>query len=392
MKNLDLDILHRKLEGSLNTTEEEEFNLWMKASAKNREYFERLKVYHEKSIEDFGIDTVPNTTDLFMKRINKKSRQNTYEIFLRYAAVILLPLIIGAGLWIYSNGQINSGLADQKNKLLTEEETHQTVLITSNGESYKLESGEEQAVVEDQGVKIRKYLRAGLKYEKQEKQENKKIAYNTLRTSKGDDYQVELSDGTIVYLNCGSELRYPVSFGDNERRVELKGEAFFDVSKTGNKFIVEVNNMEVEVLGTKFNVMAYDDENTIQTTLVSGKVKVAVDEKGVNKSLILRPGDQANWNSKSGKLQSKQVNTNLYTSWVDGYFRFENQKLEDIMRNIARWYDVKIFYQNPELKNKRLTGKLHKVKDFTVISDMIEKISGVEIDKNKNAVVISMKE
>ncbi|PXY03228.1 hypothetical protein DF185_03860 [Marinifilum breve] len=389
MKNLDLDILRKKLDDRLTSTEEEKINLWLESSADNREYFKRMKSYHEKPLEDLSLESVPNTTDLFMKRLNRKSRISIYHKVLQYAAVIVLPLMIGAGLWWYTNAQMEQQLAEQT-RIIEQEENNSTVLITSTGKTYELESGIEQAVVEDEGVKIRKYLRAGLKYEKPEVK-NQKIAYNTLRTSNRNDYQVELSDGTVVYLNCNSELRYPISFGEGDRRVELRGEAFFDVTKTGKRFTVEVNDMEVEVLGTRFNVMAYDDENSIQTTLVSGKVKVAVNENGIRKSLTLKPGDQASWCHENGTLESKIVNTDLYTSWIDGYFRFENQRLEDVMRNIARWYDVRVFYQNPELKDKRLTGKLHKVDDFKVISSMIEKISGIEIDKNKKAVVISMR-
>ncbi|WP_321281019.1 FecR domain-containing protein [Marinifilum fragile] len=389
MKNLDLDILRKKLDGKLTSFEEEEFQEWLMASGENSAFFGRMKNYHEKSMEELRLESVPNTTDLFMKRLNRKSRKAFIRKMLQYAAVVILPLTIGVGLWIYSNNQMNQSLVDQNQ--IKKEDLNQTVLITSNGNTYELESGVEQAVVEDQGVKIRKYLRAGLKYEKQDTVKTKSVVYNTLRTSKGDDYQIELSDGTIVYLNCDSELKYPVSFGGQDRRVELRGEAFFDVSKTGKRFIVEVNDMEVEVLGTQFNVMAYENENSIQTTLVSGKVKVSINSNGVDKSLMLEPGNQANWNLKKRTLESKEVDTNLYTSWVNGYFRFENQRLEDILRTIARWYDIKVFYQNPDLKNKRLSGKLNKMEGLEVISNMIEKISNVEIEMNKKAVVVSMK-
>lgn len=147
-------------------------------------------------------------------------------------------------------------------------------------------------------------------------------------------------------------------------------------------------------MGTRFNVMAYKDEGVIQTTLVSGKVNVNVkDEETKNvRSLMLEPGKQASWNKETGALESKTVETELYTSWVNGYFRFEDQRLEDLMRNISRWYDVKIFYQNPTLKDKRLTGKLYRFSDFNVIANMLEKISGAEVKLNKNTIMISMKE
>lgn len=192
-----------------------------------------------------------------------------------------------------------------------------------------------------------------------------------------------MADGTKVYLNCDSELRYPVNFGERERRVELKGEAFFEVTKNGQPFIVDANDLSVEVLGTKFNLMAYANEESIQTTLVSGKVKVAVkgdDEENVE-SIYLEPGKQASWNKLNQTLSCKEVETDLYTSWINGYFRFENQRLEDVMRTISRWYDVKVFYQNPDLKNKRLTGKLYRFEDFSVLANMIEKSQKLSLMK-----------
>ncbi|MCY1633433.1 FecR family protein [Marinifilum sp. D737] len=390
MKNLDLDILRKKLDGKLTFSEEKEFQEWLMASRENIAFFNHMKNYRDKSMEEVSLESVPNTTDLFMKRLNRRSHKAFINKMLKYAAVVLLPLSIGVGLWVYSNNEMNQSLVDQNQ--INKEDINQTILITSNGNTYKLESGVEQAVVEDQGVKIRKYLRAGLKYEEQEGIKAKSVAYNMLHTSKGDDYQLELSDGTIVYLNGDSKLKYPVSFGDNERRVQLQGEAFFDVSKTGKRFVVEVDDMEVEVLGTQFNVMAYENENSIQTTLVSGKVKVSINTNGIDESLMLEPGNQAIWNHKEGELGCKKVDTKLYTSWVNGYFRFEDQRLEDVLRTIARWYDIKVFYHNPDLKNKRLSGRLNKLKGLEVISDMIEKVSDIEIEVNNKVIVVSMKE
>jgi len=391
MNKLSLDIIYKKLNGNLSSSENEEFDLWINSSPEHRAYFEKVKNHRITRIEDLDIDSVENTTDKFMKRLEKKNRVILFQQILRYAAVILLPLIAGASVLFFTNQKVEQDLA-QVNYNDDVSVRDQAVLITSNGKTYELENGAEESIVEEDGVNIRKYLKAGLKYEKKKSSTEKKLAYNTLRTSKGGEYQIELADGTRVHLNCDSELRYPVSFTGDTRKVELKGEAFFEVVKNGKPFFVELKDMTVEVLGTCFNVMAYEDEETVQTTLVSGKVKVAAVKNNVVKTVYLEPGKQASWDNLNGELKSKAVNTELYTSWLEGYFRFEDQRLEDLMRNIARWYDVKVFYQNPELKNKRLTGKLYRFEDFNVISNMMEKISGVEMKKNKDSVVISFKE
>lgn len=391
MENIDWIIIHKKLKGQTSSKEEQVFQKWLNSSPNHRTYFTKCEIFYKREVED--LDQVPNTTDEFMKKLNSKSRIIRLRKILSYAAVIMLPILLAAGMLFLSDSGIKKQMAQMNTLQTAEAIQNQALLITSSGKTYDLESGIEQAIDEEQGVKIRKYLKAGLKYENRTSNHKKELIYNTLKTAKGGEYQLELADGTKVYLNCDSELRYPVNFGEGERRVELKGEAFFEVTKNGQPFVVDVNNLSVEVLGTKFNLMAYANEESIQTTLVSGKVKVAVkgnDENNIE-SIYLEPGKQASWNKLSQTLDSKEVDTDLYTSWINGYFRFENQRLEDVMRTISRWYGVKVFYQNPGLKNKRLTGKLYRFEDFSVLANMIEKISEAELNENNNAVVIRMK-
>lgn len=392
MENIDWDIIRKKIKGQISSTEEQAFEKWMISSSKHRTYFEKAKMFQKKNMEDLDLDLVPNTTDEFLRKLNGKSKVIQIRRFLSYAAVIALPIMLAASILFLGENRLEEQMAQLNLSTALEAEQNHAVLITSTGKTYELESGIDQAIDEEQGVKIRKYLKAGLKYENKSSSLATELVYNTLKTAKGGEYQLELADGTTVHLNCDSELRYPVNFGGGERRVELKGEAFFEVTKNGQPFIVDVQDVSVEVLGTKFNVMAYANEESIQTTLVSGKVKVAVNGEDDNaKSIYLEPGKQASWNKLSGTLDCKEVETDLYTSWVNGYFRFEDQRLEDLMRTISRWYDVKVFYQNPDLKNKRLTGKLYRFEDFSVLANMIEKISGAEVNENDKAVVIRMK-
>jgi len=390
MENIDWSIIRKKIKGQISSTEEKAFEKWMISSSKHRAYFKKAEMFYQRELEE--LDLVPNTTDEFMKKLDGKSKVVQFRRILSYAAVIALPIMLAVSILFLGENKLEEQMAQLNLSTALEAEQNQAVLITSTGKTYELESGIDQAIDEEQGVKIRKYLKAGLKYENKNSSQGKELVYNTLKTAKGGEYQLELADGTSVYLNCDSELRYPVNFGGGERRVELKGEAFFEVTKNGQPFIVDVNDVSVEVLGTKFNVMAYANEESIQTTLVSGKVKVAVNgEADKAKSVFLDPGKQASWNKLSGDLETKDVETELYTSWVDGYFRFEDQRLEDLMRTISRWYDVKVFYQNPQLKDKRLTGKLYRFEDFSVLANMIEKISGAEVDENNNSIVIKMK-
>lgn len=392
MQSIDWDIIYRKINGLLSPSEEEELQRWLEASDKHQTYYYRALTFYHKKIEDWEeLDRVPDTTQEFMRRLERRTLANRAHKILRWAAVFLIPLMLAGG-WMYLSKQpAEVQIAKKKsgNKTLNSDKA---VLITSNGKEYELESGIDMPVEEEDGVKIRNYMKAGLKYEKQPLPKEGKLVYNTLRTAKRGDYQLELADGTTVYLNGDSEIRYPVKFGPGERRVELKGEAFFEVTKNGQPFIVKAGSVAVEVMGTRFNVNAYADEATIKTTLVSGKVKIHVnDDKLKEAGLVLNPGQQASLCKNSGVLAKKEVDTDLYTSWISGYFRFDDERLEDMMRTISRWYGVEVYYQNPSLKDKRLTGKLYRFEDFNVISCLLEKTSGIEITRKNNAITIEEK-
>lgn len=386
MKNTDIELLFRIVDAKATAQQEEEFRLWISESQAHKDYFEKFKAHRTRSIESLDLGLVDKQTNAFISKLNRKRKTLFIGSILKYAAVIILPLAVGASLWFYSSSTVDEQLANETQ--VEKSENNKTMLITSSGNSYELTAGVEKTIEKNEGLSLGSEAGEELVYEKNIPQ-TEQIAYHTLRTASGDDYKIELSDGTIVHLNCKSELVYPMFFGEGARKVQLKGEAYFDVKKNGQAFIVEANNVNIEVLGTRFNVMAYDDEEAIETTLVSGKVKVNVLDAGKEKSLVLSPGSQVTWNKYAKELNSEVVNTDLYTSWIHGYLRFDNQSLENVMQDIARWYDLKIFYQNESLKNKRLRGKVYKMDDFDTISEMLEKISGLRIERNKNAVVIS---
>lgn len=165
--------------------------------------------------------------------------------------------------------------------------------------------------------------------------------YNTISTPRGGTYQVVLPDGTNVWLNAASSLRFPAVFSGKERHVELQGEAYFEVARNKEKpFKVAVNGMGIEVLGTHFNVNAYGDETQIKTTLLEGSVKLHAGKR----QQLLRPGQQARLEKQSGFMVA-EVNVEEAVAWKKGYFIFENENIESIMRKVARWYDVEVLYQ-----------------------------------------------
>lgn len=189
------------------------------------------------------------------------------------------------------------------------------------------------------------------------------VMYNTMSTPKGGQFKLRLPDGTDVWLNAASSITYPTAFVGKDRMVTITGEAYFEVAKDKSKpFHVKVNNMDVEVLGTHFNINSYADEADIKTTLLEGSVKVSI---GKNRSM-LKPGQQAiaeSWGPQNGKSQSitikNGVDLDQVIAWRSGLFNFNKVSLQEVMRQIARWYDVEIEYQG-QIKPMQFGGEIQR--------------------------------
>jgi ferric-dicitrate binding protein FerR (iron transport regulator) len=169
------------------------------------------------------------------------------------------------------------------------------------------------------------------------------VLYNTISTPRGGQYQVDLPDGSRVWLNAASSLHFPTAFVGKERRVEITGEAYFEVAKNkAQPFIVSVNGAEVQVLGTHFNVMAYNDENAIKTTLLEGSVKFV----NGSTSSLLKPGQQSQLSENGQVKVVSNVDVDAVTAWKNGNFDFQGEDIETVMRQLSRWYNVDVVYRN----------------------------------------------
>lgn len=201
----------------------------------------------------------------------------------------------------------------------------------------------------------------------------KEVGYNTISVPYGGTYTVELCDGTKVYLNSGTTLEFPSRFNGEVRGVSLKGEAYFEVTRNESKpFVVEVDEMKVKVLGTSFNVKSYADEPGVYTTLVQGSIAILRDGQPERR---IRPGEQAYYGKSVGTLNVSQVDVDEFTAWKDGLFYFKDISLEEILRIVARWYDLEIFYMNKGAKEVMYSGKLPM---YSSVEDVLRKfeISG----------------
>ncbi len=214
---------------------------------------------------------------------------------------------------------------------------------------------------------------------------NKETTYHTLRVPAGADYQVTLADGTKVWLNCESTLRYPVEFGDEKREVYLDGEGYFEVNKaTEWPFIVNTEQMRVKVTGTKFNVKSYSTEPIVHTTLVEGSVWAYADQTQVQ----LTPSEQFRYDKETGMTSVQKVDTELYTGWIEGMFVFRNQRLEDVMNDLARWYNMTIFYSTAEAKEIRISTNLNRYKNIDDLLEIINESGKVVVARKDNTITI----
>lgn len=280
-------------------------------------------------------------------------RVNTFrKTWLRYAAAALLLLAVGAYMWRTSRPDktfiVNKQKAPNPVKDLTPG-GDRAVLTLADGTDVLLDSLHTGVFRQQGSATISKSARGALVYRYQSGGLRQPIVYNTMKTPRGGQYQLTLPDGSEVYLNASSSIRFPTSFSGKERRVEITGEAYFEVAKDPSMpFIVSVKQIEVKVLGTHFNVNAYADESAARTTLFEGAVQI----KTNNSTEFLSPGQQGIVNAANPITVDKQADTASALAWKKGLFRFNNTELESIMRQVARWYDVDINY-------KISTGGLH---------------------------------
>lgn len=377
------NIIVRYLSGEITPEENTLLENWRKEEPDHEALFqkicseENLKKNVEKSVL-FNIATGWMEVEKRIRRNN--NRERTIRI-LRYAAAVLVPVFfVGISLKYTSHDYFPDQSVLLAQPILPG--AAKAILTLDNGETINLDKETANVLQKIGGTNIQ-IDSTTLNYQlAQSASTQLEVVYNKVEIPRGGEYALVLSDGTKVHLNSMSSLRFPVAFTAGKREVELQGEAYFEVSKTGQPFIVNANGMQVEVLGTTFNISAYPDEE-YQTTLVNGSVKVSA-EKG--ESLILKPSQQATIASSSNSIQVRTVDTSFYTSWVKGKINFKDQRLEDIMKTLSRWYDMKVIYESERIKNIRFGCNLNRYEEITPFVELLEKTEEVHAKIEGNTI------
>lgn len=311
-----------------------------------------------------------------------KERRNTH--WQRYAAAAALLTGIAVGTYFYLQPA-----PDRAGKLAGNNTLQQTnvtpgsnkaLLTLADGTTVTLDSAGNQVL--QQGNTAIHQHKGHLQYAVQGTTST--VSFNTLSTPRGGQYQVVLPDGTKVWLNAASRLKYPTAFTGKERVVELQGQAYFEIAqKAEQPFKVRLDNMEVQVLGTSFDIMAYPDENTVNTTLLTGAVKVLVNKE----SRLLQPGQQASV-ATSGHIGIATVNVDDVLAWKEGYFAFRDAGLETIMRQLSRWYDVDVRFEGP-IPQGTFSGEIGKSLSLAQTLKILEQTRvHFKIEDNKRIVIL----
>ncbi|MBK3515847.1 FecR family protein [Carboxylicivirga marina] len=363
-----------------------DLKLWLNEKPEHkRKFAEKLALLKEagalRAYADIRLEKNWNAIVDGITSSKKEGRQRKLSRWIPYAAASVLVL----GISLFFLFHLNDNVTRQLSKNSKEIGKQEHVLLTlSNGMTVALDTTKEGAVLEEKGTTVAKEQLNSISYSKRDT-ENAEILYNQIEVPRGGDFMVQLSDDTKVWLNSESRLKYPVQFTGDVREVELIGEAYFEVAHHVSKsFIVKAPHSAIKVLGTKFNVSAYTDDAKNTTTLLEGSVEVSA--TGVKR--VLEPGYQAVVDKDVKQVRIAKVDAEMFTSWVHGVYRFENQSMEQITKQLSRWYPVDFEFSEVELKSIPLSGAIKKHKPIEFSFDLIKKIAPIDYRMDGNKVII----
>ncbi len=330
----ELDELEIELKQSYNI---QLFNEYVKL---NYRIDSKMKTYDTEKSKRLLLDKIRED-----KKEPKRFRLNNY---LKYAALIALSMTIGYLVKeaVYKK-DVETNFAPTENFITLEREDGNIQVISEDGSTEVLDS---------EGNIVGSQMGNQLVYKGSNNSDNIEPIYNTLNVPYGKHFELKLADGSVVYLNSGSSLKYPVEFVEGKsRKIYLTGEAFLDITKDKERpFIVNASDLNIKVYGTKFNVSAYPEDKVKEVVLVEGSVGMYSESENPNssKETVLTPGTKGSYDNTHGDISTELVVTSIYTSWVQGVLVFRNMSFEDILKKLERHYDVKIINQNSKMASE----------------------------------------
>ncbi|KAF2508309.1 FecR family protein [Flavobacterium foetidum] len=353
-------LLQKFREGILTDEEKDKLDAWYLQQARNSTLH-----LNEYELED--------SYEHLKSKLPIKQEAKTVRLWPRVAVAASVAILLGTGFFYFTESEEKAVQVVERTKEIAPG-GNRGILTLSNGKQIVLDDVSVQDTIaaegEKQEVTITMNADGTISYvvNPNAAGNSDENSFNTLSTPTGGQYNIVLADGTKVYLNAVSSLKYPTQFNGDKRVVELEGEAYFEVAKNKNKpFIVKSDNQSIEVLGTHFNVHSYANESVVKTTLLEGSVAVT----SKNQKAILKPGQQSDVSESFSKIKVREVDTEEAVAWKNGRFKFDNADLKNVMRQLERWYGIKVEYRG-DVSDVRFSGGTFRNKNLSEVLKVLE--------------------
>ena len=379
-----VQLIQLYLTGDLSEEEKVKLEDWIRGDSSRKRLFDEI-CEERNVVRDLEVYERVNKESAWEKvvcRGNIKLQHSPRRLgWYRWVAAVMLPVMVAAGYFIremkrdsLQQGVEIASIEPGKSKAILRLGNNRVLEITKERETHVDVAEGIAATNNSSGMIYPEQVATG------------KTEYNVLEIPRGGEYTVTLSDGTVVHLNSGSELRYPVAFGAERREVFLSGEGYFEVVKDSVRpFFVNADKLKIRVYGTSFNVNTYDLEN-IQTVLVEGQI--GIQTMNMNTEYMVKPGQLALYNQEKGTMEILNVDVQLYVAWKDHEFMFDDESLEKIMNRLSLWYDVDVFFQTASLKQLHFTGHLGRYDDISHILDAISGVTQVKFSVKGRTIIV----
>lgn len=357
----------------LTPEQRQELRDWLAASPDNQVRFRKmLKVYRQMDALHRP-EYLAQVEGRIWDRLQSKIRRRVWQRIFMKATAAAAVVVLGVGLLLWQ-GRDGRDLSIGQPVARYDAGSAKAILHLASGKEIPLTMEKNREVVELEGVTIRQDTFGHLRVENETTEPEEQVTLHTLSVPEGGEYQIMLADGTKVWLNSATELVFPSRFGDGQREVTLKGEAYFEVkADPGRPFIVATDRATVKVLGTAFNVESYENTATIQVALLRGSVAFSA----TGDAVVLKPGEIADLNRRDGRTTVRQGDVEAIIAWTQGRFNFDNMPLEELLPRLERWYGVKFVFDDDACRQFRYTGAVTKYRQLNYVLDMISSMAMV---------------
>lgn len=375
--NIDWEIISRSFRETLSPEEDKKLREWLEASPRHREFYQRaLEDDPMDVIEGLSVESLAKDLEQINRRIEVNQQISKRQRWIRYigwAATILLPVF--ACIWFIGKQMENNTPKLPETSMVKNE----IQLRLSDGQVVNL-SSQEQFDLQQNGTNIQKE-KGSIAYRADSAMTVETIQYNELSVPVTGEYHITLADGSKLWVNSNTRVKYPVPFPKDKREIEVDGEVYLEVKKDGRPFSVRTKAGTVRVLGTSFGVRTYGEE--VLTTLVAGSVRFT---NNAGHQVELTPGEQAI--ATMDIVNKRNVQVEEYVGWKDGWYIFHEQRLEEVMNTLAYWYGTHVFWRNERIKDIRFTGNLRRYNSVDTFLQVLTASEDVHYEINEKTIIL----